>query len=765
MARTLSFLVLFLVVSLPVTAQQVFVVTNTHDSGPGSFRAALENVAAADQYCFCRVEFRMAEPLPDQGVYTIRLQSPLPIIELVESLLIDASTQTALTGDTNPTGPEVTIDGSALTELAPGLRMVDCAACEVRELGIRHFRGNGIHLDRGRSAIFRGLDVSDNGWNGLMFVNSYGLFVNSSSFRRNGSNGIFSRASSATTGTNLIEGNGANGMDVSGTGPRELTVLFSSDSVITGNAHHGVRVQEGSAFLSTRDRIWGNGLMPIERGPAGPTPTNRTDANPDLPVVRIAEGVQGLEYSRLNIRGSVTVRPDSDVHLTFYYSPAKHPLGFAEGQFVIAERTMRADANGVLMFDSELPANAIVQPLPAVGFISVSARDFDWGSSELSEPVPFRTNALVVSSTADSGPGSLRAAIEAANARQCTPADACWIATALEEGAVIEPTSPLPGIVKEDVRIDFQPGVELLGRSAGNTDGLLLQTSRAYVTGLRVRGFARNGLVVNASSNVDLRILLLDSQFHENENGVVLRGGRRRTNLFGEYNLLYAADRIEASANRGHGIVIEGDYHRISRSKAEDNGGHGVFVGSGVLQVISDMSAKRNRGAGIASAPGAYGVSVYGGSIENNGGLGIDRNADGVTPNDETEADKILDAPAILSARYDPAKQRTVVTYTNWNQVRPNIVDLLATYSIPGAATFFYASDTPDPSGRGEGQQRLDPVPIQGNAPTSPTATFEFPIDLRGRWITAVRALYDCHSELGCTELDSSEFSVAVKVE
>jgi hypothetical protein len=764
MTRTLTLLVLFLVVSLPVAAQQSFIVTNTNDSGPGSFRAALQEVANTEQNCFCRIQFKIAEPVPEAGYFTIKVTSLLPNVELIESFLIDASTQTELTGDTNPNGPEVVLDGTDVTELGPGLRLVDCAACEVRNLGIRHFRGNGIHLDRGRSAVFLGLDVSDNGWNGLMYVSSFGLFINDSSFRNNGSNGIFSRFSSATAGGNFIAGNGANGIDVSGTGPQGLSVLLLANSTITGNAHHGVRVEEGSAFDSSLNRIWANGLLPIERGPAGPTPTNRTDANPDMPVINVAEGVQGLEFSRLNIRGSVTVRPDSQVHLTFYFSPTKHPLGFAEGQFIIGETTLRADASGVAMFDTE-GASTLMQPLPPVGFISVSARESEWGSSELSDPVPFRTNALVVSSTADSGPGSLRAAIEAVNARECTPGNACWIATALPDGAVIEPLSPLPAIVKDDVRIDGQPGVELLGRSAGNTDGLVLQTSRAFITGLRVRGFARNGLIINGSPIPDLRILVSNSRFLENENGLVLRGGRRRTNLFGEYNLLYAAELIEASGNRANGIVIEGDYHRISRSRVEDNGGHGIFVGSGRLQAISDIAAKRNRGAGIASAPGAYGVSVYGGSIENNGGLGIDRNADGVTPNDETEADKVLDAPAILSARYDPGTQRTVVTYTNWNQVRPNIVELLATYNIPGAATFFYASDAPDPSGRGEGQQRLEPVLLQGNAPTSPTHTYEFPIDLRGRWITATRAVYDCHGELGCTDLDSSEFSIAVRVE
>ena len=125
------------------------VVTNTKDSGSGSLRAAL-------YYAFDKstdippvpttVAFNI--PTSDPGfannVFTIK-----PTYLLVApgaGTTIDGSTQTAFTGNTNPNGPEVVLDGSQITVqnlFAPGLYMIE-ANCTVKNLVINNFNQQGI---------------------------------------------------------------------------------------------------------------------------------------------------------------------------------------------------------------------------------------------------------------------------------------------------------------------------------------------------------------------------------------------------------------------------------------------------------------------------------------------------------------------------------------------------------------------------------------------------------------------------------------------
>ena len=67
------------------------------------------NLECTDNYP-CTVAFRLGTP-PASGYFTLTPQRRLPAIT-GKNVLIDGSTQTRLTGDTNPDGPEIFIDGS-----------------------------------------------------------------------------------------------------------------------------------------------------------------------------------------------------------------------------------------------------------------------------------------------------------------------------------------------------------------------------------------------------------------------------------------------------------------------------------------------------------------------------------------------------------------------------------------------------------------------------------------------------------------------------
>jgi hypothetical protein len=128
------------------------IVTNTNDSGSGSLRAALY---------FAFDKSTDIPPVPTTVVFNIPTSDPgfannvftiKPTYLLVApgaGTMIDGSTQTAFTGNTNPSGPEVVLDGSQITVqnlFAPGLYMIE-ANCTVKNLVIDNFNQQGILID------------------------------------------------------------------------------------------------------------------------------------------------------------------------------------------------------------------------------------------------------------------------------------------------------------------------------------------------------------------------------------------------------------------------------------------------------------------------------------------------------------------------------------------------------------------------------------------------------------------------------------------
>lgn len=95
------------------------VVTNTDDSGAGSLRDAINTAntnGVADQIVF-------SIPTSDAGfdgsTFTIKPITALPALT-EGGTLIDGTSQTASTGDTNPAGPEVVVNGSLVPGGPPG---------------------------------------------------------------------------------------------------------------------------------------------------------------------------------------------------------------------------------------------------------------------------------------------------------------------------------------------------------------------------------------------------------------------------------------------------------------------------------------------------------------------------------------------------------------------------------------------------------------------------------------------------------------------
>jgi len=177
--------------------------------------------------------------------------------------------------------------------------------------------------------------------------------------------------------------------------------------------------------------------------------------------------------------------------------------------------------------------------------------------------------------------------------------------------------------------------------------------------------------------------------------------------------------------------------------------GAGVQVsGTTIAALIGDQSGLGNvigynTGAGVTVCSGATGVSIRGNDIFSNGGLGIDLNCDGVTPNDALDADAgpndLTNFPVIISTGLvDGAGVLHAQPSTNYD------IDV-------------FAGTSPDPSGNGEGEFFLGTVGASTNA--AGDAYFSFPTGVPpGYWITLTA------TDVNKFDPTTSEFSAPVQM-
>src|SRR4051812_4310875 len=117
-----------------------YVVNSTADSGGGTLRDAI--IQADNGVCSipCSIVFNIPGPVPDSGYFTIKPLSPLPPITWYATSIF-GGTQTLFTGDTNPFGPEVEIDGSQAGNTS-GFKFFFSESCTIDGLAINGFAVN-----------------------------------------------------------------------------------------------------------------------------------------------------------------------------------------------------------------------------------------------------------------------------------------------------------------------------------------------------------------------------------------------------------------------------------------------------------------------------------------------------------------------------------------------------------------------------------------------------------------------------------------------
>jgi hypothetical protein len=343
-AATAVVVLLFTLAGAAQTPARRIVVTNTNDDGSGSLRAAVDEANAS---CMpseaCVIAFEIAGPGP---WHTIRVLRPLPPV-LALRAYIDGATQTAFGGDTNPLGPEIELDGSAL-DAGSGLELAACAGV-IRGLAINGFPANGIVLD--------GMQCR-NGIGGGVFDSYIGCDPTGTRAKPNFRGvWVLSRAGSIyfdwTVQNNVIGGNTASGVFVASgpqiirrnkigitpkldgplaNGASGVAVLAAGsgtdidDNYLAFNHHFGIGIDGNATKVSmTGNSFQANRQLGIDWNMDGVSPAARVN----IPTITSARYENGVTILEATVDDDLGTFPRA----SFYANDAPDPSGFGEGQY------------------------------------------------------------------------------------------------------------------------------------------------------------------------------------------------------------------------------------------------------------------------------------------------------------------------------------------------------------------------------------------------------------------------------------------------
>lgn len=350
------------------------VVRNTRDGGPGSLRAAI--VYALDRSTDpspvpVTITFQIPTSDPgynsSTGVFTIKPTSMLDA--LGNYTTIDGSSQTSFTGDTNPNGPEIVLDGSNFTNslqslgiTAPGLSL-RALNCSIKGLTITNFNQPGIWLHDGATGNLIGGTVPSA--RNVISANKFeGIAIEGS-----------------TTTNNVIQGNyigvDETGAPVSGNQDAGITIALGSDgniiggsaigarNIIAGNLAEGVSVSDSGTLGNkiTQNSIFSNQSVGIGIYSNG----NNSQSAPQL-----LSAVQSspTNAAGIDIGGSFT-GPASV--LEFFANPA----GENQGRIFIGSVSVGGAGNFLASLAATLPSTYV---------ITATATDSKGNTSQFSGP-------------------------------------------------------------------------------------------------------------------------------------------------------------------------------------------------------------------------------------------------------------------------------------------------------------------------------------------------------------------------------------------
>ncbi len=410
------------------SASAALTVANTNDSGPGSLRQAILD-ANADPSTPDAVVFQIpaSDPGFDGAAFAIRPLSPLPAVR--RATTIDGTTQTAFTGDTNPDGPEIFLDGTLLSE-GSGLQLADDNV--VTGLVISGFPDHGVDMNwrvdpdfkpSNNRVVGNYIGTDPTGTVAVPNRTGAGVFIQ-------GVGSPFAQGTGNVIEGNLISGNLRFGIalcDADRTEIRGNRIGVDRNGAPLGNGDHGIlltcagsprNVIEGNTIAwSSLDgindapdyrfgvaftadghqgnRITGNSIhsngglginllpppFPPTEPPFTPTPNDPCDADgggnllQNFPEVTRAESNGAATL----LEGFLHAAPGHVYTVELFASAAADPSGHGEGETFLAAVAVVPDGSCHGDFSVTLPA-----PLPAGAAITATATDAAGNTSEFS---------------------------------------------------------------------------------------------------------------------------------------------------------------------------------------------------------------------------------------------------------------------------------------------------------------------------------------------------------------------------------------------
>ncbi|MBW3670424.1 MAG: right-handed parallel beta-helix repeat-containing protein [Acidobacteria bacterium] len=731
----------------------------------------------------------------------IRLLSPLPDIT-ANGVMIEGEIDERGTWPL-PNHYRPILDGSALNA-ADGLR-TNASGIVIRYITIINFPGHGILIDGGTGNTaercnigFNEGDAAPNGLNGIGIRGGSSHVVKECWIGGNLRNGIHANESTALSIDGTVVGlaaseqrsaigNAAHGVSIFN-GSGEIT-----QSTVVGNRLDGIIVTGAMSRFSVAPSttIHSNGGLSIDLNDDGVSPNDDGDLDEGPNLMQNYPSFEAfINDGILTFQGYVESTPSTEVRLSFYEGTVG-PGGVLQAERSLGSDFVETDLSGRATFRIGLRELTFDSPRgpPQVGkFVTAVATAFPVDgpgmSSELHPGAAIGARDVVykVSTTVDSGPGSLRQALYAVDTDGCSAGVPCRIEFAIPPPVpasgyfTIELHSPLPPITRSGITIDGRsqrastgdtnprgPEIELRGDGSTPGPGLAIHSPvgelrYTFIRSVAINGFVGAGIAVTADkvSGATFRHVRID--------GCVIGADPSATRRV---------------PNRGSGIVVDGGqliigqaaYNNWPESQGDPlpnvisgNIDHGIVIESGSILAIrnfigTDWSGELplgNRRSGVAAAAGTEG-EVGGGviafnrgsglrlseesdltlfhhsyttEIRWNGGLGIDLGVEG----SGRTADSSDPAIMIRDAYYDPSTGKTNVQ-----------VDL---DPASGNSVTFWKNRFPDPSGFGEGEAAV-PFARSSN---------EIAENLSGYWLTAAAREIDWYNT---TTLPNTEFSNA----
>ena len=337
---------------------RAFFVTDTADSLADAIDLANRACQASQP---CMIAFRLGTP-PASGYFTIKPKRALPKIT-GETIAIDGATQTALTGDTNPDGPEVFLDGSENASEDGFVVSTPCAV-EIAGLAIGNFRNAAVTMNGDDHANLLACVQLPTEYTRTVHDNYLGVDPTGTHAAPNGRGVVLNETiyAATTVANNLISGNrrsgiwmgvaadnsivgntigidihhqplgnGASGIFV---GPNASRVGISGN-YIAFNHDFGIAIDRRAfATQIAPNSIFANGQPGIDIGLDGPTPDSETV---QAPVVLSAHYRPEIDRTVIvlssNEPGSAT--PLHAPTMTIYASDAPDRSGYGDGQYLV----------------------------------------------------------------------------------------------------------------------------------------------------------------------------------------------------------------------------------------------------------------------------------------------------------------------------------------------------------------------------------------------------------------------------------------------